>query len=80
MKFCANPKCLFHIDLPRQREVHTIILPQPVQDLSEPVSKSVPTITREKHLWTNGHKAGISDWFFCDVCDEAGGMVKRAFN
>ncbi len=74
MYFCINSKCLFHVDVAREKYVHTITLPEPVRPISEPMPTHVTTLTREKHLWVNTR--GF-EWFFCDVCREAAKIVKE---
>ena len=73
MYFCANPKCKFHVDVPRGVYLHTIILPEPVRPLSEKLSEYAMTETRMKHLWRNSEEE--TEWFFCDICHEAALMV-----
>lgn len=73
MYFCANPKCLFHVDVARRILMHTMKLREPVRSLSEELPTHVMVETREKHLWKNPEKA--TEWFFCDVCHEAALMV-----
>jgi len=75
MKFCENPKCLFHVDVRRGIYHHTIIPPEPVRSPFERVDRTVATTTREKHLWRNPKKG--TEWFFCDVCHEAASMVRE---
>lgn len=75
MFFCANPKCLFHIDVADHVWTYTIIpFPDPVRNISEEPPSYIHTTTREKHLWRNPEKG--TKWFFCDVCHEAAIMIE----
>ena len=75
MKFCANPKCIFYVEVARSVHHHTMLTAEPMRDPLKGLEGHVTTTTREKHLWRNPKKG--TEWFFCDVCHEAASMVEE---
>lgn len=76
MKFCENPKCLFHRDTAKDEYVLTIVLPGPPLPVGSIIEKSTTpraTITREKFLWRNPKKN--IEFFLCDVCNEVAKLI-----
>ena len=77
--FCANPKCLFHVNVPENLYLFTVVLPELVKLLPDEGPRVQNTnamkVTRRKHLWKNPKEG--TEWFFCDVCNKAALMLSR---
>ncbi|GAG05608.1 unnamed protein product [marine sediment metagenome] len=76
MHFCANPKCLFHINVMDHVHLLSVPVPGPVRRLYDEEGPCAVIVTRERCLWMDNDR---QRFFFCDVCNEAGKMVEALF-